>query len=199
MQQRDEETSKGIGRIRENLLDVDSIRSASAFNTKPVSSVLWLGTANVLFFPFAWTWWREKHVSFPWFCFGSTLYFLQAIISILVVMRKLPDLCQGITEAQTRDLRTEIMLPIILWSVAAVQYGHLVAASQPERKMGFSRSARLQEVVTSHERRQEDDVSDDDDEEEDEPYSEELQEREKKVSARGTTSVGGAWATALLH
>lgn len=165
-----------------------STRSAAEFNTKPVTSVLWLGTAKILFFPFAWEWWREKHVTFPMFVLGSILYFLQAILSLLVLMHKLPLRCEeGIpNEAQvTTDLRTEMIIPLFLWIIVAIQYGHLVAASQPERKMGYSRSARLQNVVLSHKRLHHDSVSDDasgdDDEEAEPPYSEELQEREEKV------------------
>src|SRR6056297_2290018 len=126
-------------RVREGLLDVDFVRSANAFSTVPprFSSVLWRGAFRILFFPFAFAWWRGRRLPFVTYVAGTLLYFAQGLASFLVLWDGGSILmrCDGwrrTSETVRQQLQAEAVIPVVLWLFSALSYGHLCAASQSE-------------------------------------------------------------------
>lgn len=160
---------------------------------------------------------------------GSLLYVLHASLLLLYGLRLLPAATTGDCAASylptrpadavlqtqhcaaehhasssSRLVWLELCIPVVLWVMAALGYGSLVAASNQENKMGKRRpmggvreggegkaGGQAGEAGASpgggvgqgrEEEEESDETDDDDDDEGEDPYSEELQEKEQKVS-----------------
>ncbi len=128
-------------RIRHNLLDVDSIRGATAFNTEPAkfSSVLWQSALKVLFFPLAFHWMRRRRrLPHATFYVGSFFYVAQGLTSLVVLCGWPRWLCErlhfeaSLTPDAARTLKDIVSIPVVVWFFCALAYGHLCAVSQSD-------------------------------------------------------------------